>query len=500
MGKHRWRLLKLCLAIVMLGLLNGKVASAESIVVKEVQDIDNVISPDTSSLTIAGPNLVTSVEFKVPNTGKVKSYIKIGVDAVGFGKAWISKDGDGDNILGDVVDLKQSGYITVCLDAGTYYLQLRWSQIIYNAGVAIVYEKSTSDEDVTSSNLNNANMLALESYKKGFLTANTPKDYYEFQLEETAYLDIQYSFDTSTGAERDTAELTLYNSDKISIGTSTYDYADRGMKSAKFKLEPGIYYLSLTGFTGDTALYLKPMYYRTSVIPDNMEWTNKNVSVKIDTTIEYTSIDVIKYDVTEEDLRSNTLWNTDSTSKKYVETNGTTFVAKENGIYSIRIKDDVGEYILKKIEIKNIDKKAPTVTGIKNGTYYRTTRTIKWSDQDGSGVKKVTLNGKTIKNGVKVSAQGEYTLKIYDKVGNKKTITFCIDKTKPTIHVTQDQGIYGGSVVNISDDYTGIKQISINGEVSTSNHSPYYYYSAGTYIIKAWDNAGNTVTKTIQVK
>jgi len=75
-----------------------------------------------------------------------------------------------------------------------------------------------------------------------------------------------------------------------------------------------------------------------------------------------------------------------------------------------------------------IDKTAPKVTGVKNNKLYKKAVTIKVTDKN--GVKSVTLNGKSIKSGKKVSKKGSYTLVAKDVAGNKTTIKFKIKKIK----------------------------------------------------------------------
>ena len=70
-----------------------------------------------------------------------------------------------------------------------------------------------------------------------------------------------------------------------------------------------------------------------------------------------------------------------------------------------------------------LDTKAPSCN-IKNTTYKRKVK-ISVSDKC-SGVKKITLNGKTIQNGKNVSKKGTYTLKLYDKAGNSTMRKFKI--------------------------------------------------------------------------
>lgn len=72
-----------------------------------------------------------------------------------------------------------------------------------------------------------------------------------------------------------------------------------------------------------------------------------------------------------------------------------------------------------------IDITKPAVSGVANGKTYKNARTIKFSDT-GSGIKKASLNGKTVKSGQKITKKGSYTLAVTDKAGNKKTVKFKI--------------------------------------------------------------------------
>lgn len=109
---------------------------------------------------------------------------------------------------------------------------------------------------------------------------------------------------------------------------------------------------------------------------------------------------------------------------------------KKNGYYTLRVTDkstpmnylDVNEGTSYSafIKVKGIvDKKAPTVSGVKNGKSYRKSVKITFSD-DGSGIKSAKLNGKNIKSGESVYVRGKYTLVVKDNAGNTSTIKFSI--------------------------------------------------------------------------
>ena len=74
------------------------------------------------------------------------------------------------------------------------------------------------------------------------------------------------------------------------------------------------------------------------------------------------------------------------------------------------------------------DQTAPAVKGVKKKTYRKAVK-VKFSDSC-SGVKKAVLNGKKITSGTKVKEKGKYTLKVWDKAGNKAVVKFKIKEKK----------------------------------------------------------------------
>jgi hypothetical protein len=91
----------------------------------------------------------------------------------------------------------------------------------------------------------------------------------------------------------------------------------------------------------------------------------------------------------------------------------------KNGTHKVTVKT---KHAKRTFTVK-VDTKKPTVS-IKNKAKYRFAD-ITFSD-DGSGIKKATLNGKKIKSGTRVTEAGDYTLKVTDKAGNTKTVKFTV--------------------------------------------------------------------------
>ncbi len=94
----------------------------------------------------------------------------------------------------------------------------------------------------------------------------------------------------------------------------------------------------------------------------------------------------------------------------------------EEGIYRITATDINGNSSSIKFRI---DTTKPSISGVKDRKSYNGTCTIRFSDK-GSGIKKATLNGTSIRSGKKVSKKGTYRLSVTDQAGNKKTVTFKI--------------------------------------------------------------------------
>lgn len=87
-----------------------------------------------------------------------------------------------------------------------------------------------------------------------------------------------------------------------------------------------------------------------------------------------------------------------------------------NGVLYIQITDENGTVNIKKTNGFTIDHKKPTLN-IADKKNYSKGACIKAVDKE-SGIKKITLNGKKISNGKKVTKKGKYQLLVWDKAGN----------------------------------------------------------------------------------
>jgi hypothetical protein len=138
-----------------------------------------------------------------------------------------------------------------------------------------------------------------------------------------------------------------------------------------------------------------------------------------------------------EDLYNTRYWKQKLIGDWYSGDEYTLVLDRQNGAYSTAVTKNgkvtfmvvttSGKRYAKTYKVTGIDTTKPTVSGVQNGKTYKKAVTIKFSDK-GSGIKSATLNGKKIKTGKKVSANGTYKLVVTDKAGNKKTVKFTIKK------------------------------------------------------------------------
>ena len=131
-------------------------------------------------------------------------------------------------------------------------------------------------------------------------------------------------------------------------------------------------------------------------------------------------------------------------------------------------------------------------------------------DNDGFGIDKIVLpNGAEIKESVykdTLTEEGTYTYRVYDNNGRvtEKNITVLIDKKAPSIEFEYDNNtmISGNSILKVRafDDRSGISKIVLpNGTETNKNTLDYNVSSNEQLTFKAYDNAGNVATKSINI-
>ncbi|WP_405175391.1 S-layer homology domain-containing protein [Paenibacillus sp. FSL H8-0261] len=157
-------------------------------------------------------------------------------------------------------------------------------------------------------------------------------------------------------------------------------------------------------------------------------------------------------------------------------TSGATVSAE--GSYKLIVTDAAGNVTTVNF---SINKTAPTVTGVADGTSYNVDRTVTFNEGT------ATLNGSPFTSGATVSAEGDYTLVVSNAAGNNTTVNFTIDKTIPKV-----TGAADGTSYNVD------RTITFNEGTATMNGHPFTsgatVSTEGSYKLIVTDAAGNNTT------
>ncbi|WP_339318037.1 S-layer homology domain-containing protein [Paenibacillus sp. FSL R10-2734] len=157
-------------------------------------------------------------------------------------------------------------------------------------------------------------------------------------------------------------------------------------------------------------------------------------------------------------------------------TSGTT--VSTEGSYKLIVADAAGNITTVNF---TIDKSAPTVTGVADGTSYNVDRTITFNEGT------ATLNGSPFTSGTTVSTEGSYKLIVADAAGNVTTVNFIINKSVPTV-----TGVADGTSYNMD------RTITFNEGTATMNGDPFVngatVSAEGDYTLVVSNAAGNVTT------
>ncbi|MFX3636020.1 MAG: S-layer homology domain-containing protein [Candidatus Pristimantibacillus sp.] len=162
--------------------------------------------------------------------------------------------------------------------------------------------------------------------------------------------------------------------------------------------------------------------------------------------------------------------------------NGAAFVNNTqvtlDGVYTLVVTDDAGN---KTTVIFEIDKSAPTVTGITNNGNYKETVTVSFNEGTAN------LNGAAFANGADIDQDGSYTLVVTDVAGNVTTVSFKIDTVAPIVTDVTAGGIYKAKVTPSFNEGTA----TLNGAAFASGTE---IEQDGVYTLVVTDAAGNAAT------
>ena len=130
-----------------------------------------------------------------------------------------------------------------------------------------------------------------------------------------------------------------------------------------------------------------------------------------------------------------------------------------------------------------------TVRGVTQGETYGKNKKVRFK-----GVSSAKYKGKKIKSGAVFKKHGQHTLFLKAKNGERRTVSFFIDKKKPEIKGVRDGKTYHRNRVyfRAKDADCGIAWVKINGK--KKKRPDYWWYTVhdeGANRIVVMDNAGN---------
>ena len=191
----------------------------------------------------------------------------------------------------------------------------------------------------------------------------------------------------------------------------------------------------------------------------------------------------------------------------------------EDGSYTITAINKAGKSAYTTVVVSGIDRtppvvEQPTVSYNENMTSGQIV--LKTNDGNGSGIAKVTASGveMSLSEGnyiLNVTQNGEYTIVVTDKAGNQAQTQVTvngIDKTNPDIRQTSDNNGWKQKhevTFAVTDEGSGVSSVQVTKDGKTITHSEGngYRFTAeenGSYLITATDKAGNSATKTVEIK
>lgn len=176
-----------------------------------------------------------------------------------------------------------------------------------------------------------------------------------------------------------------------------------------------------------------------------------------------------------------------SSDTYYLEDNS---ILTKEGSYTITLKDALNNAYTYSVQI---DKTAPVVTGVLDGSYNK--GTVRFTITDNTKMTN-TLNGSTCGSTVTVSNNGKYTIVSKDAAGNTTKVVFTKDDEPPTFSGMKEGKKYKRNVSVSVKDNTEIDYITVNGEKVPNG---YIIKKSGFYTVRVKDKCGNTSTVKFEV-
>lgn len=234
-----------------------------------------------------------------------------------------------------------------------------------------------------------------------------------------------------------------------------------------------------------------------------MDKSNPTLSVSVNTTSPTKKV-VLSYLADDPNFKEVELPNGSKSSSKTG-----TYEVTSNGTYTFKATDLAGKSASKSITVSNIDLTPPSLTlGVNTTSSTSGDVVINFTASDANFSKVELPNGQfsTNKTGsYTVTSNGTYSFKAYDSAGNvtTKSITVSnIDKTAPTLNVSLSSSVLtnGNLTINFSADDANFDYVlKPDNSKSTTKTGSFGISSNGVYVFKAYDKAGNSITKTLTV-
>lgn len=281
----------------------------------------------------------------------------------------------------------------------------------------------TYGETIRSAEAQSVAYTKTYSWKSGNGEDPAPQDYAKFTLPEKSFVKIFTSWTTDTSYALPTGEndVYIYSNPGYTTELGKTDFNIYMNSPVYLELDAGTYYVRTSVKSAHSFSYSFTGNIMVCAVKDKdgIQIQQKNGKNQKSVTVSFQAAGL-------EGVQSVRIWEGSAAGSWWGGTDVTDgkFVATKNGTYTAGIETGVGLKVYRTFKVTGVDTTKPTVKGVKNGKAYKQV-TIKFSDK-GSGIKKATLNGKTIKTGTKVGEKGKYTLKVWDKAGNLQVITFQI--------------------------------------------------------------------------
>lgn len=123
----------------------------------------------------------------------------------------------------------------------------------------------------------------------------------------------------------------------------------------------------------------------------------------------------------------------------------------ETQTVTMEVRDAAGN-IQSYTDTIQMDKTAPTVTGVLDGHSYKEDVTVTFTEGT------ATLNGQPYVSGTIIDEEGTYTLEVTDEVGNKTTIRFTVDKTAPAGTLSINNGAAATNTTDVRLKLSGVTE------------------------------------------